>query len=121
MAELRENQVIKKFSLYSGEAEEESPRWELCRSLCGECMGWIGSQAHDGDGLELLESLAAAEAFYQLTLIDETLAPESVSAPELKLEMGQRGEKAQKLAEEKRKACSGLIREKGFYFGSVKA
>lgn len=121
MAELREASVLKKFSLYSGETEEQTPRWELCKSLCGECMGLVGSQALDGGSLEPLESLAAAEAFYQMTLIDETLAPESVSAPELKLEMGQRGEKARKLLEEKRRACRGLVQEKEFYFGSVKA
>lgn len=123
MVELREDKVLERFSLYSGEAEEEAARWELCKALCGECRAWVEGQAAEGAGHSpgLLESLAAAEAFYQLALIDGALAPESVSAPELKLEMGRREERAKQLAMEKRQACRGLLREQGFYFGSVKA
>lgn len=123
MAELREEQVLEKFSLYSGEDGGDEARWALCRALCGECREWVGEQAREGagEGLERLEALAAAEAFYQLALIDGALAPGSVSTPELKLEQGRREEKALRLAEEKRAACGGLLREKGFYFGSVQA
>ena len=121
MAELREEKVLEKFSLYSGEKEEDEARWALCKALCRECREWIGGLVEKGaeESLGPLEALAAAEAFYQLTLIDEALCPESVSAPEIKLEMGRRGEKALGLAEEKRRACRGLLREDGFYFGSV--
>ncbi len=123
MDRLREAEVLKKFSLYSGEEEDEGARWALCKALCGECGEWIeGQAAGDGEkGRELLESLAAAEAFYQLVLLDGALAPESLSSPEVKLEMGKREEKALKLAEEKRRACGGFLREDGFYFGSVQA
>lgn len=123
MVELREDQVREKFSLYSGEAEDDSPRWALCKALCAECTEWIGAQASEGaqNGLERLEALAAAEAFYQLTLVDDVLTPESLSAPELKLEMGRRGEKALGLVQEKRAACRELLRENGFYFGCVGA
>lgn len=121
--ELREVKVLEKFSLYSDEQKDETPRWQLCKALCGECRQWIGEEAREGneDALERLEALAAAEAFYQLALIDDALTPEGVSSPELKLEMGRRGEKARKLAEEKRLACKGVLREEGFYFGSVQA
>lgn len=123
MKRLREDEVLKKFSLYSGEEEDEGPRWELCRALCRECGEWIGNKAAgEGEkGLGLLESLAAAEAFYQLVLLDGALTPESLSSPEVKLEMGKREEKALKLAREKRQACKGFLQEEGFYFGSVKA
>lgn len=123
MDRLREAEVLKKFSLYSGEEEAEGARWALCKALCGECGEWIESKAAgEGEkGLGLLESLAAAEAFYQLVLLDGALAPESLSSPEVKLEMGKREEKALKLAEEKRRACGGFLREEGFYFGSVRA
>lgn len=123
MAELREEMVLDKFSLYSGETEEDARRWELCCALCEDCRKWVEDQVLPGweSIQEQLESLAAAEAFYQLTLVDEALAPASVSAPELKLEMGNRGEKALRLAEEKRKACAGVLREREFYFGRVTA
>lgn len=123
MVELRDDKVLAKFSLYSGETESQELRWELCKALCAECQEWVAQQAAEGaaPGLERLESLAAAEAFYQLVLIDDALTPESLSAPELKIELGRRGEKALRLAEEKRKACEGLLQEAGFYFGSVQA
>ncbi len=122
MVTLREEQVLEKFCLYSGEAEEESPRWALCRGLCEECREWIEGEALGGaQELPALEALAAAEAFYQLALLDDVLTPESLSAPELKLEMGKRAEKALLLVQEKRAACRGSLRETGFYFGSVKA
>ncbi len=123
MVELREDQVREKFLLYSGESEEDAARWALCMALCAECREWVGAQAVEGaqGGLERLEALAAAEAFYQLTLVDDVLTPESVSSPELKLDMGRRGEKALRLAQEKKAACTELLRENGFYFGCVQA
>lgn len=123
MVVLREEEVQGKFSLYSEEQPGETPRWELCRALCGECEEWIGQEARPGaeNSRGRLEALAAAEAFYQLTLLDEALTPDSLAAPELKLEMGKRSEKARQLAQEKRLQCGGLLREQGFYFGSMKA
>ena len=123
MVVLRAEEVLGKFSLYSEEQPRETPRWELCRALCGECGEWIGQEARPGaeNGRERLEALAAAEAFYQLTLLDEALTPDSLAAPELKLEMGKRSEKARQLAQEKRLQCGGLLREQGFYFGGMKA
>ena len=118
MKRLREEEVLKKFSLYSGEEEDEGPRWELCRALCGECGEWIGNKAA-GEGEKGLGLLA--EAFYQLVLLDGALTPESLSSPEVKLEIGKREEKALKLAREKRLACRGFLQEEEFYFGSVKA
>lgn len=117
--ELREEQVLEKFQLYSGEEDMEEKRWALCRALCRECKDWVEGQARPGveAGREALEGLAAAEAFYQLALLDEALSPASVAAPEVKLELGERADKALRLAEEKRKACGPLLREQGFYFG----
>lgn len=117
--ELREERVLEKFRLYSGEEGTEEKRWALCQALCAECREWVKGQAHPGTeaGREALEGLAAAEAFYQLVLLDEALAPASISLPEVKLELQNRADKALRLAEEKRKACGPLLREQGFYFG----
>lgn len=122
MVTLQEEKVLEKFSLYSGETEEETSRWALCKGLCEECREWVENEAKEGaQETEGLAALAAAEAFYQLTLLDDVLTPESVSAPELKLELGQRAEKALRLVQEKRDACREALREKGFYFGAMDA
>lgn len=119
--ELEIERVLEKFCRYSGEAltGEDPDREELCRALCGECLEEVKARGRrrDEGSCRALESLAAAQAFYQLALVDSCGEPESVWSPELKVELGDRVRKAERLREEKRRACGSLIPEEGFYFG----
>ena len=116
--------VLELLRLYSGEEAGSGgeARDALCERLCGDCAGWAERRARedrpgDQEMAPALEALAAAEAFYQLALADEALGIKSLSAPELKLELGRRAENARLLAEEKRRACADVLQEAGFYFG----
>ena len=116
--------VLEKFKLYSGEAmdEGEPRRDELCRALCKECAGWARRLADPEAGEERagdVESLAAAEAFYQLALLDQAAGPQSFSSPELKLELGDRARHAGELRAAKRQACGAVLPAEDFYFGQA--
>lgn len=114
-------QVLEKFCRYAGEALDgkDTVRDGLCRALCGECLAEIKARAscRSEEECQALESLAAAQAFYQLALVDSCGEPESVWSPELKVELGDRVQKAERLREEKRRACGSLLLQDGFYFG----
>lgn len=114
--------ILDKFKLYSGEAMDgrEPGRDALCQNLCQECMDWaLGQIRSDAgqSGASGVESLAAAEAFYQLALLDQSAGPETVSSPELKVELGGRTEHAKRLCQEKREGCRNVLISDGFYFG----
>ena len=115
--------VAVKFKRYANEPidGQEPDRDSLCLSLCEECAGWVREQAVCGPEQDAspLESLAAAEAFYQLAELDQAGLPQTVSSPEVKLQLGDRVAHAQRLRDEKRLACAGLLREDGFFFGRV--
>lgn len=116
--------TLAKFKLYSGEPldGQEPGRDALCRELCGECARWVQDRLLPDapqEGLGTAEGMAAAEAFYQLALLDQSGAPETVSTPELKLELRGRAEYARRLREEKHRAGAGLMQEEGFYFAQA--
>lgn len=120
--ELNLEHILDKFKLYSGEAMDgqEPKRDALCRSLCQESLEWAQRQIRPDAGQRCAsgaESLAAAEAFYQLALLDQSAGPEVVSSPELKVELGSRAEYAKRLCQEKREGCKGILISDGFYFG----
>lgn len=126
--EINVENVVEKLKLYAGEFMDgqEPERDSLCRSLCGDCVQWVREtmkpEALAGRGAETqaaLESLAAAEAFYQLAELDQANLPQTVFSPEIKLQLGDRVGHAQRLRDEKRLACAGLLREGGFYFGRI--
>lgn len=118
-------QVKETFFRLSGEDPQAADgRGALCVQLCEESAAQAQRQVKRGmAGLEpyqaALESWAAAEAFYQLTLADEALTPESVSAGGVLLRQGERSRRARALALEKRRAAAPVLREEGFYFGRV--
>lgn len=120
--------VAEKLKLYAGEPldGQEPERDSLCRSLCWDCAQWVSRsvrpEALAGRGAEAwaaLESLAAAEVFYQLAELDQANLPQTVSSPEIKIQLGDRVSHAQRLRNEKRLACAGLLREDGFCFVRV--
>lgn len=122
--ELSLEKVVETFRLYSGEALDgrEEDRDELCRTLCGECLGGVKGRLREElseEALSWAEALAAAEAFVQLALLDQAGRPESVSTPELTVRQGDRIKCALALLEEKRRAAAGILREDGFYFGEA--
>ena len=87
----------------------------MARSPSGTaCAGPSARNARSGS-----ESLAAAEAFYQLALLDQSAGPEAVSAPELKVRLGDRARYAANLRAEKRKACGRILAREDFYFGQA--
>lgn len=112
------------FALYSGEDPEmEDARGKLCAQLCQECLNGIeaklkGRVVPEGSRDEgALESWAAAQAFYQLALADEAVSPQVVSADGVRVEAGERSEKARVLAAEKEKTARTVLGEGAFYFG----
>lgn len=119
--------VTEKFKLYSGEPLDgaEPLRDDLCRELCGESTKQIKLRARpevledEESDTEPLASLAAAEAFCQLAALDEASAPRAVNSTEMKIQLGDRVDAAQRLRAGKEAACRGLLREEGFYFGTA--
>lgn len=111
------------FYRFSGEIpdEDDPQRAALCDSLCKEAHSRgeiILAGGHEsGKAAAALESWCAAEAFYQLTLIDEALTPENFSADGVTLKFTGRSEKAKALRDEKRAAADSLLGEGAFYFG----
>ena len=111
------------FYRFSGEApgDGDPERAALCDSLCEEALSrgeLILAGGHEsGSAAAALESWCAAEAFYQLTLIDEALTPENISADGVALNFSGRSEKARALRDEKRAAADSLLGKEAFYFG----
>lgn len=120
--------VTEKFKLYSGEELDgtEPGRDGLCREICRECAAEVTGrvrpevmQRNDPDDIGALESLAAAEAFYQLADLDKRTAPLAVSSREMKIELGDRLGAAGRLRDGKRLACVRLLVEYEFYFRAI--
>lgn len=113
------------FSSYSGESlEETGERSALCASLCAECARRAEQLLTDRPELSeaamlSVENWAAAEAFYQLALVDEALTPEKLSADGVEISGKNGAERARKLAEEKHRAALPALGEGEFYFGST--
>ena len=110
------------FYRFSGEdpADSDAERTALCESLCEEALAKAETMMAVGDKsneVAAVESWCAAEAFYQLTLIDEALTPDSFSADGVTLGLSGRSEKARALRDEKRAAADCLLGEGAFYFG----
>lgn len=121
--------VYTAFAQFSGEAAdpEGSQREALCAALCAQCARQVESQVRPELSEEQLAlwtgalvQLAAAEAFYQLLLADEALAPQSLTAGDLRLTQGEGSRKAAELAAEKRRAVSRVLGEEDFFFGTVR-
>ena len=121
--ELDREKIAEKFYLYSGEDREDEERAALCTQLCEESAEKIersltNRREEDTEPyLGALESWAAAEAFYHLTLTDEATAPEKITADGVTVSAGERSQKAKALLEEKRSAVVPALGEGGFYFG----
>ena len=121
--ELDQEKILEKFYLYSGEDREDEERAALCTQLCEESGSKIErafADRRDEDTepyLSALESWAAAEAFYHLTLTDEATAPERITADGISVSAAERSQKAKALLEEKRSTVVPALGEGGFYFG----
>ena len=121
--ELDREKILETFYLYSGEDAEDEERTALCTQLCEESAGKIelALASRKDENIEpyqsALESWAAAEAFYHLTLTDEATAPERISADGVTVSAGERSQKAKALLGEKGRAVVPALGEGGFYFG----
>lgn len=117
--------IKKMFFLLSGEKDlsDNPQRALLCDELCKEARITVNSMIR-GDLTEgmieiyqtLLEDLAAAKAFYNLSLIDEALFPEITVSGEIKTETTSKSKKAKEFLAEKEKAAMPLLKEKSFFF-----
>lgn len=123
--ELDREKILEKFYLYSSEDAEDEECSVLCSQLCEESAGRIERVLADRRIEEIepyqnaLESWAAAEAFYHLTLTDEAAAPARITADGVTVSAGERSQKAKTLLEEKRRAVIPVLGEGGFYFGKA--
>ena len=121
--ELDREKILETFYLYSGEDREDEERAALCTQLCEESAEKIERALVDRREADIqscqnaLESWAAAEAFYHLTLTDEATAPERITADGVSVSAGECSQKAKVLLEEKRVAIASIWGEGGFYFG----
>ena len=121
--ELDREKILETFYLYSGEDVEDEERAALCAQLCEESAQKIERilASRKDEDIEpyqsALESWAAAEAFYHLTLTDEATAPERITADGISVSAGERSQKAKALLEEKGRAVIPVLGEGGFYFG----
>lgn len=121
---LEQENVQRVFSLFSGEElGDESDRAALCMRLCGDCAAQaerlLADLEEDAALTAAAESWAAALAWYQLCLLDEAAAPQSVTADGVRLDEGDRAGKAQALCREKREALVPWLGEEAFYFGGT--
>ena len=113
------------FSAYSGESfDEASERGRLCAALCEECACRAEQMLkhrpeQSEDALPSVESWAAAEAFYQLALVDEALTPEKFSADGVEISGKNGAQRARALADEKFRAALPVLGEGAFYFGGI--
>ena len=113
------------FSAYSGETfETEDERSRLCAALCEECAYRAEQMLKNRpeqpeEALLPVESWAAAEAFYQLALVDEALTPEKISADGVEISGKNGAQWARALADEKRRAALPVLGEGAFYFGGI--
>ena len=113
------------FSAYSGETfEEDGERARLCAALCEECARraeqMLASRPEQPEeALPPVESWAAAEAFYQLALVDEALTPDKFSADGVEVSGSKSAERARALADEKFRAALPVLGEGAFYFGGI--
>ena len=120
---LDQEKILEKFYLYSGEDREDEELAPLCSQLCIDSAekierGLARCREEDAEPyLGALESWAAAEAFYHLTLTEEAAAPERITADGVTVSAGERSQKAKALLEEKRNAIIPVWGEGGFYFG----
>ena len=121
--------VYTAFTQFSGESVEPegSQRESLCAALCAQCARQVENLVRPDlteEQLALwtepLAQLAAAEAFYQLLLTDEALAPQSLTAGDLHLIQGEGSRKAEELVTEKRRMVSSVLCEEDFFFGTVR-
>ena len=127
--ELEITAVYAAFTQYSGETvdPEGSQREALCAGLCSQCARQVERQLRPDlteeqltPWKDALAQLAGAQAFHQLLLADEAVAPQSLSAGDLRLTQGEGSRKAAELAQEKRRAASPALCEEGFYFGAMR-
>lgn len=119
--------VTEKFALYSGEALDgtEPVRDELCKELCNDGAVLVRMRARpelledEKADVGALEGLAAAEAFLQLATLDNAGGPQAVNSAEIKIQLGDRAGYAERLRDEKKAACAGMLSEDGFFFGTA--
>lgn len=120
---LDREQVLERFLTYCGEdpLQAGEARQALWEALCHQCAQWVetaaGPRADQWE--EALISLAAAKAFYQLTLTDGALAPEALTAGEVKIDWAGREQKARALAEEQQRLCGPALLSQEFYCKGV--
>lgn len=121
-------QIRELFFLWIGEteAEQSGQRALLCEELCRQAAGAVERQTRtdlsEQERMEYepaLENLAAAKAIYDLTLLEERHTPQSISAAELKISMGEKSGQALAFYRQKEREAAPALRETRFYFGAT--
>lgn len=124
---MKSEKISEIFYLLIEEDAQTAERKELYSMLCSEGKSLIESMIDERISedekekySEMLESAAAASAYYNLALLDEARLPESISSSELKITMGDRAERAHQLFRDRLKAAGPVLKCNDFFFGSVK-
>lgn len=115
--------IRKVFFMVSGESEQ-GERAELCAELCEAAQASIAARLLENADTEqhksALEYAAAYLAWHTLLTIDEALMPDSISASDVKISMGEKSKKAEKLLAERLREASSVLRDDSFYFGEMR-
>ena len=117
--------TIRRFKLLSGlEGEELSRYSELCSEAYDEIKSLVkvNTESLDSGKLLRLSYTAGALAFYKYCLYTSANEPKSFEAGEVRVTKNtDKAEAARKLFENELRGVSDLIKDKGFYFGRVRA
>ena len=117
--------TIRRFKLLSGlEGEELSRYSELCNEAFDEIRSLlkVAPESLDSGRLLRLSYAAGALAFYKYCLYTSVNEPKSFEAGEVRVTKNtNKADSARKLFENELSGVADLLKDKGFYFGRVKA
>lgn len=116
-----EQQVLERLQLLT-----EDDRSGLLSVLCADAVrmlsGRLRCTAEEAEAnAPALCAAAAAYAAYLLTLLDEALSPDSMTAGEVRAEFKNGSARALAYYRTCEAAVAPLLRDEGFYFGGVRA
>lgn len=113
-------EILERFALLAELTQEQAQVW---RGLCEDAMIRIQSQCRmepeTAEQSGLLCAAVSALAFYWYALRRDAAAGESFSAGDVKFSAGSSAAAAKELWINAREAAASLLRDDGFFFGTV--
>ena len=102
------------------EEDREALLMLVCTDAIRKLEGKIRCTAEERAAFEeALCAAAAAEAMYQIALLDEALSPESITAGDVRAEYKKGSSRALEYCRQCMRQVSPILRDDEFYFGGV--